>query len=276
MRLWSEGGCRGIHGLACKFSAGRHPRHNLLNDIICRSLQRAQVPATKEPSGLCRSDGKRPDGVTMILWSRGRCMAWDVTVVDTLAPSHVIDSSSTAGAAASRAEAVKTSKYSALASTHIFIPLALETMGAWGQQCLEFVRDVGRRLTALTGEKKEPAYLKQRISIALQRGNALACRGSLTWLLTTLLLLTKLWLDCCSYCSFCSYSLYFLSGFFYSFLLFLDFQYNSHLLISYFFVFNCFLVYFVYFFIIILVLLSLALFFCFILISVLLAILLLI
>ena len=31
--------CRGIHGLACKFSAGRHPRHNLLNDIICRSLQ---------------------------------------------------------------------------------------------------------------------------------------------------------------------------------------------------------------------------------------------
>ena len=46
----------------------------------------------KEPVGLCRSDGKRPDGVTMVPWARGRCMTWDVTVADTLAPRHIDES----------------------------------------------------------------------------------------------------------------------------------------------------------------------------------------
>src|SRR6476661_218155 len=115
----------------------------------------------------------------MIPWSRGRCMAWDVTVVDTLAPSHVTDSSSSAGSAAAKAEGIKTAKYASLAQTHVFIPLALETMGAWGQQCTDFVTDLGRRLTAVSGEKREPSFLRQRISMAVQRGNALACRGTL-------------------------------------------------------------------------------------------------
>ena len=32
---------RGLHGLSCKFSAGRHPRHAVVNDIIKQSLQSA-------------------------------------------------------------------------------------------------------------------------------------------------------------------------------------------------------------------------------------------
>jgi hypothetical protein len=35
----------GHHGLACKRSAGRHLRHNLLNDTILRALQSANVAA---------------------------------------------------------------------------------------------------------------------------------------------------------------------------------------------------------------------------------------
>ena len=69
---------RGTHGLACKRSAGRHPRHGLLNDVVWRAMLRAQVPSCKEPAGLSRSDGKRPDGVSLIPWSRGRCVTWDV------------------------------------------------------------------------------------------------------------------------------------------------------------------------------------------------------
>ena len=58
---------RGIHGLACKKSAGRHPRHGLLNDVVWRAMQRAQIPSSKEPVGLdrwkaSRWSGKRPDG----------------------------------------------------------------------------------------------------------------------------------------------------------------------------------------------------------------------
>ena len=58
---------RGTHGLACKRSAGRYPRHGLLNDVLWRAMLRAQVPSCKELAGLSRSDGK-PTGSR---WSPG-------------------------------------------------------------------------------------------------------------------------------------------------------------------------------------------------------------
>src|SRR5271157_4347493 len=58
----------GVHGLACRQSAGRSSRHYAINDLVYRALQRANIPATKEPAGLMRSDGKRPDGLTLVPW----------------------------------------------------------------------------------------------------------------------------------------------------------------------------------------------------------------
>ena len=55
---------RGLHGLSCRKSAARHIRHAHLNDIIWSAVKRAQIPAVKEPVGLSRADGKRPDGAT--------------------------------------------------------------------------------------------------------------------------------------------------------------------------------------------------------------------
>ena len=49
---------RSSHALSNKCSSGRIIRHNYLNNIIHRSLNRAGIPA-KEPQGLSRSDGKR-------------------------------------------------------------------------------------------------------------------------------------------------------------------------------------------------------------------------
>ena len=40
------------HGLSCKSSQGRTPRHNNLNAIIHRALSAAKVPSRLEPSGL--------------------------------------------------------------------------------------------------------------------------------------------------------------------------------------------------------------------------------
>ena len=80
---------RGLHGLACRKNAGRQQRHNMLNDKMWRLLRRANIPSKKEPLGLTREDGKRPDDVTLIPWSCGRCLTWDVTVSDTFATSHL-------------------------------------------------------------------------------------------------------------------------------------------------------------------------------------------
>jgi len=47
-------------------------RHHDLNDVIAKFLASSGVPVFKEPSGLCRSDGKRPGGLTLILWRAGQ------------------------------------------------------------------------------------------------------------------------------------------------------------------------------------------------------------
>src|ERR1051325_11333810 len=68
---------RGAHGLSCIKSAGRQMRHSLINDTICRTLVRAGISASREPTGLLVGSALRPDGVTLIPWARGKCLAWD-------------------------------------------------------------------------------------------------------------------------------------------------------------------------------------------------------
>ena len=50
----------GHHSIVCKRAHGRLLRHHVINDIICQALTKAEVPSTREPTGLFRDDGKRP------------------------------------------------------------------------------------------------------------------------------------------------------------------------------------------------------------------------
>src|SRR6218665_907291 len=97
--------------MSCSLGPGRTVRHALLNDIIWRGITKAGFPATKEPTGLARSDGRRPDGVTLILLEGGKCLAWDAAVIDTLAEPYCTRSAEAAGAAAEIAADRKASKY---------------------------------------------------------------------------------------------------------------------------------------------------------------------
>ena len=42
-------------------------------------LMTAHIPSRLEPTGLMRSDGKRPDGATMSPWKSGCILVWDGT-----------------------------------------------------------------------------------------------------------------------------------------------------------------------------------------------------
>src|SRR6185436_8208915 len=170
---------RGIHGLSCTRSAGRSSRHHQINDIIHRALNHAHVAAVKEPSGLIPGCGLCPDGSTTVPWQRGKCLVWDATVPDTLAPSHLQDTASIVGAAAAAAALLKHQKYAALEPSYIAMPVAVETFGAWDSEGMGFITTLGRRLSAVTGDPKETKHLFQRISVAIQHGNALSCLSSL-------------------------------------------------------------------------------------------------
>jgi len=110
---------RGLHGLWCSGDNGHSARHHNLDDLVWRAMAKTDIAALKEPSGLLRTDGKRPDGVTLLPWKQGKCVAWDVTVSDTLAQSYVHETSQTPGAAAEAAAERKTNKYMSLAQSYL-------------------------------------------------------------------------------------------------------------------------------------------------------------
>ena len=173
-----------MHGLSCRWSDGRHPRHAAINDLIHRALTSTKVPSRLEPSGLFRSDGKRPDGATIAPWKKGKCLVWDATCPDTFAPSYLRLSSREAGAVAIQAEERKKQKYSCLSSTHLFTPIAIESSSVFGTEAISFVRELGLRLKNVTGETASHHYLIQKLSVAVQRGTAAAILGSMGGLAT--------------------------------------------------------------------------------------------
>ena len=85
----------------------------------------AQILAQKESTGLITQGGKRPDGATLILWSKVKPLAWDVTVPYTYADTHINMTSSEAGAAARQAAWTKNTKFIDITSIHIFYPIAI-------------------------------------------------------------------------------------------------------------------------------------------------------
>lgn len=52
------------------------------------------------------------------------------------------------------------------------MPVVVETFGAWGSQGLSLIKEIGRKIREVTGEKRSTFYLLQNISMAIQRGNA--------------------------------------------------------------------------------------------------------
>jgi len=48
---------------------------------------------------LMRDDNECPDGTTLLPWARGKPMAWDVTVPETYAESHIGNTATKPGAA---------------------------------------------------------------------------------------------------------------------------------------------------------------------------------
>ena len=63
-------------------SARRLPaRHHALNDLVARAMVSAGTPVTKEPNDLSQSDGKRPNGLSLVPWEEGKPLTGEVTAV---------------------------------------------------------------------------------------------------------------------------------------------------------------------------------------------------
>jgi len=128
-------------------------------------LGSASIPATKEPSKLVRQDGKRPDGLTLIPWQGGKSLAWDATVVSTLAQSYIWHRAAGVGMMAKLAAERKLMKYSNLPTNLIFQPIPVENLGAFSSSSSNFISALGHKISNVSGET---SFLFHRLSLALQ------------------------------------------------------------------------------------------------------------
>ena len=139
----------------------------IIIDLVACAFASAGITATKEPHGLTRSDGKRPDGLTLVLWQRGKPLSWDVTVICPLADSYV-----ELAAQEARSAAGKLAKYSALGAPYDFQPVAVETLGPLNESACKFLNNLGRKIGDNTGDDRSTSFLFQRISVLVHRFNA--------------------------------------------------------------------------------------------------------
>ena len=99
-------------------------------------------------------------------------------MIDTLAPSNLNSSMHVAGSEAEAAAEFKNQKYSALSRSHQFVPFALETLGPICRAASDLITELSRRTSERSGESREGDFLFQRLSIAVQRGNAAALHST--------------------------------------------------------------------------------------------------
>ena len=98
--------------------------------------------------------------------------------MDTFAASYIADATREARAIATAAEARKKKKNALLSKSHHFVPIAIETSGALDPDALSLLTDISRCRQSMTHDHQSLSFLLQRVSIALQHGNAASVLGT--------------------------------------------------------------------------------------------------
>ena len=167
----------GDHALHCRDDRGlKGGRHDRIRDVIFKSAQHASLSPLKEMPGLIPGSLSRPANVYVGNWVDGRKVAFDVSVTSPTQEAILFQAADRPAAAI---EARKQSKmrahFSNCQSQGIFFqPLVVESFGGWDFDALKFLKEIGRQDARRWGKDSamEIKYFFQRLSVALQRGNA--------------------------------------------------------------------------------------------------------
>ena len=160
----------------CAWQGERIARHNVLRDTLHSTAAAAALAPAKEGRFLLPGEGGRPADVLIPGWTSGKDAAIDVTVINPLQDSVVNEAAVTPGHALSVAHQRKLDKSWEACNRQgiVFLPLAVESLGAWHPSAISEVKKLGSALARHTGEEESTTIsrLFQRLSICLMRGNA--------------------------------------------------------------------------------------------------------
>ena len=69
-------------------------------------------------------------------------------------------------------------KYADFPASYLFEPIAVETLGPINLSALNLLDDLGRKISSVSGDVREGYFLFQRLSVILQRYNAVLLHES--------------------------------------------------------------------------------------------------
>jgi len=99
-------------------------------------------------------------------------LCWDVTVISPLAESYVTGSAREAGDAVELAASHKEEIYASIGSEYLFAPIAVEALGPMNTSACQLFANLGRKISSASGDDRGRAFLFQRVSVLVQRYNA--------------------------------------------------------------------------------------------------------
>ena len=165
----------GDHSMNCAWHGERIARHNWLRDELYNTAVAASLGPTREGRALLPDSGGKPADVFIPHWTGGKDTALDVTVVNPLQEALVHGAANTPGHALTVAHDRKLDKAWEQCNTVgiTFIPIAVESLGAWHKSAISEVKKLGSAKARQNGEEEsvEISRLFQKLSVALMRGN---------------------------------------------------------------------------------------------------------
>ena len=112
--------------------------------------------------------------MTTFPYKGGKSLAWDFTVVDTVCATYCHTSAEEPCKTAEQTKLRKIHKYRHLTDFY-FIPIEAEPFGT---HAVQFLEDLGNKISQINGERRSKSFLFQSIGIAIQQGNASCVMGT--------------------------------------------------------------------------------------------------
>ncbi len=98
---------QGHHSFCCKRNNGKIFRHNALNSLVKREVEKCDAHVNLEPNNLIPNCTLRPDGATINAWTKGKPPVLDITCTHTLSNSNLLATGGAPSKADELAEAKK-------------------------------------------------------------------------------------------------------------------------------------------------------------------------
>ena len=100
--------------------------------------------------------------------------------MSTLADSYVATAARGCGEMAQLAAARKCQKFADIPSGYTFLQIAMETLASINDSAYHFFEDLGHKISEVSGDSREGSFIFQRLSVIIQRCNAVLFHESFT------------------------------------------------------------------------------------------------